>query len=120
MHEEVSCQKKCFWLNNLAAFVFFILVFFIDQQGVSDKHYLLSFFFHYVLVTCQNLYDSFAILPRDKSFLMYDINYELWICKGDGNSIHVSKKTPFQLQATLVISKSKGPDKILRVISSLR
>ena len=41
MHEEVSCQKNFFLLNNL---VFLILVFFIDQHGVSDKHCLLSFF----------------------------------------------------------------------------
>ena len=32
------------------AFVFLILVFFTDQRGVSDKHFLLSFFslFHYI------------------------------------------------------------------------
>ena len=47
MREEVSCQKNFFWLNNLAilcGLVFLILVFFIDQRGVSDKHCLLSFF----------------------------------------------------------------------------
>ena len=40
------------------AFVFLILVFFIDQQGVSDKHCLLSFF-SFVLLELSGKYLSF-------------------------------------------------------------
>ena len=57
VHEEVSCQKKFKLLFNMA-FVFLILIFFIDQRGVSDKHCLLSFF-SYFIKFCQNLTELF-------------------------------------------------------------
>ena len=51
-----------------------------------------------VSTTRQTLHYWFAILPWDNDthcFLKYDINYELWICKGDSNSSHVCKKILF-------------------------